>query len=73
MPYFMKYYGLTSPPMPHVDLNANAFFDWLHRYLAMLEAGVQLFGDMSAVVAARTLATSVYRLFAEDGSSPLLS
>lgn len=66
----MSYYGFTAPEIPRQGLNVSALFDWLRTYLAMLDAGGKLYGDLSAIVAACTLAASVCSLLPAEGVSP---
>jgi hypothetical protein len=70
MPGFMSAYGLTPPDLPAEDLDVNHFFDWLQACLAMLDTDNKLYGDLSVVVAARTLAASVCSLLPTEASSP---
>ncbi|RLM68975.1 uncharacterized protein C2845_PM17G07910 [Panicum miliaceum] len=73
MPEFMLKYGLTNPELETEGLDVNQFFDWLWSCLAMLDAGSKLYGDLSAVVAAQTLAASVCGLLpSEATSSPVI-
>ncbi|RLN07803.1 uncharacterized protein C2845_PM11G17710 [Panicum miliaceum] len=70
MPDFMSKYGLTPLELEVEGLYVNQFFDWLRTCLAMLDDGSKLYGDLSAVVAARTLAASVCSLLPSDANSP---
>lgn len=67
---FMAAYGLTPLGLPIEDLDVNHFFDWLRAFLVMLDTGSKFYGDLSAVVAARTLAASVCSLLPTEDSSP---
>lgn len=70
----MSAYGLTPPKLPIEDLDINHFLDWLQACLAMLDTGSKLYGDLSAVVVARTLAASVCSLLpTEAGITPIIS
>lgn len=62
MATFMSYYGLTALEIARQDLDVPAHFDWLRTYLAMLDAGGKLYGDLSVVVSTQTLTASVYSL-----------
>lgn len=70
MPEFLAYYGLIAPAMDRENVDISAFFDWVRSCLAMLDAGAQLHSDLSAAVAACTLAASVCRLFPDDAANP---
>lgn len=56
-------YELTAQELSTEALDMNQLFDWLRGCLAMLDAGSKLYGDLSAVVAARTLARLNFALF----------
>lgn len=70
MPTFMTAYGLTAPDLSTDRLDMNQFFDWLRTCLAMLDARSKLYGDLSAVVTARTSAASVCNFLPTEADSP---
>jgi hypothetical protein len=69
MPSFMSSYGLTAPELAVDGLDVNQFFNWLQICLAMLDAGSKLYGNLSAIVAARTLAASVCGLLPTESDT----
>jgi hypothetical protein len=69
MPAFMSAYGFIAPDLLVEDLVVNQFFDWLCTCLAMLDAGSKFYGDLSAIIAARTLAALVCSLLPSEQDS----
>ncbi|RLN28310.1 uncharacterized protein C2845_PM05G15310 [Panicum miliaceum] len=69
VPWLLSSFGLTASELASPDdLEIHQFFEWLLKCLAMLESASHFYGDLSAIVAARTLAASVYHLLPAKGS-----